>query len=158
MFKPKKSQRNTNQMVDTVDKLYVTAKKIQNGKVDLEISMGALMVLLMCGVFYMVIASIGIDTYAKCDAVKGKKSYENLKLFMSYTLTIAITIPFTLLMAKVFKRDAAMWMTFYGIMGLVCSTKQSRQFSYFALPSFICTLLIGGFLLTRKAKVKVKAI
>ena len=63
-----------------------------------------------------------------------------------------------------------MWMTFYGIMGLICSmtvhltnkcknaTKQSRQFSYFALPSFICTLLIGGFLLTRKAKVKVKAI
>lgn len=159
-------------MADTVNKLYVTAKKIQNGKVDLEISMGALMVLLMCGVFYMVIASIGIDTYAKCDAVKGKKSYENLKLFMSYTLTIAITIPFTLLMAKVFKRDAAMWMTFYGIMGLICSamtvhlankcknaTKQSRQFSYFALPSFICTLLIGGFLLTRKAKeVKVKAI
>jgi len=150
-----------------VNRLYTQAKKLETGKLDLEISMGAVMVLLLCGVFYMVIASIGIDTYAKCDAVKGKKSYDNLKQFMSYTLTIALTIPFTLIMAKMFKKDMAMWMSFYGLMGLICSamtvhltnkcknaTKQSRQFSYFALPSFICCLLTGVFLLTRKPKIR----
>lgn len=150
-----------------VNRLYTQAKKLETGKLDLEISMGAAMVLLLCGVFYMVIASIGIDTYAKCDAVKGKKSYDNLKQFMSYTLTIALTIPFTLIMAKMFKKDMAMWMSFYGLMGLICSamtvhltnkcknaTKQSRQFSYFALPSFICCLLTGVFLLTRKPKIR----
>lgn len=150
-----------------VNRLYAQAKKIQTGKVDVEISMGALMVLLLCGVFYLVIASIGIDTYAKCDAVKGKKSYDNLKQFMSYTLTIALTIPFTLMMAKVFKKDMAMWMSFYGLMGLICSamtvhltnkcknaTKSSRQFSYVALPGFICCLMTGLFLLTRKPKIR----
>jgi len=151
--------------MSSVNALYNQAKRLESGKVDLEISMGALFVLLLCGVFYLVTASIGIDTYAKCDAVKGKKSYDNLSKFMSYTLTISLTIPFTLMMAKVFKKDMAMWLSFYGLMGLICSamtvhltnkcknaTKQSRQFSYFALPSFICCMLIGGFLLTRKPK------
>ena len=57
--------------MSSVNALYNQAKRLESGKVDLEISMGALFVLLLCGVFYLVTASIGIDTYAKCDAVKG---------------------------------------------------------------------------------------
>lgn len=142
------------------------AKKIASGKATLEMSYGAIGLVCLMAFAYMVISSIGVDTYLKCDTVKGQKTYDNLYKFLSHTLTIAITIPFTLFLGRMFKSDLGLWMTFFGLMGVVgasmvvsltnkCknSKKSNRQFSYFALPMFILSLLIGGFMITKKPKI-----
>jgi len=142
------------------------AKKIASGKATLEMSYGAIGMVCLLAFAYMVISSIGIDTYLKCDTVKGQKTYDNLYKFLSHTLTIALTIPLTLFLGRMFKSDLGLWMTFFGLMGVIgasmvvsltnkCknSKKSNRQFSYFALPMFILSLLIGGFMVTKKPKV-----
>lgn len=142
------------------------AKRLASGKASLEMSYGAIGLVCFMAFAYMVISSIGIDTYRKCDNKPKKPMYE----FLTHTLTIALTIPFTLFLGRMFKSDLGLWMTFFGLMGLVgasmtvhitnkCknSKKSNRKFSYFALPMFILSLLIGGYLVTKKPKAMVMA-
>jgi len=145
-------------------KALTNAKKIASGKASLEMSYGAIGMVCMLAFAYMVISSIGIDTYRKCDNKPKQSSYE----FLTHTLAIALAIPFTLFLGRMFKSDLGLWMTFFGLMGLVgasitvhitnkCknSKKSNRQFSYFALPMFIMSLLIGGYMITKKPKSQV---
>jgi hypothetical protein len=138
------------------------AKRIASGKATLEMSYGAIGMVCMLAFAYMVITSIGIDTYRKCDNKPKKSAYE----FLTHTLAIALAIPFTLFLGRMFKSDLGLWMTFFGLMGLIGASitvhinnkcknakKSNRQFSYFALPMFIMSLLVGGFMITKKPKV-----
>lgn len=147
------------------------AKKIASGKATLEMSYGAIGMVCFLAFAYMVISSIGIDTYMKCDTVKGQKTYDNLYKFLSHTLTIALTIPFTLFLGRMFKSDLGLWMSFFGLMGLVGASmvvsltnkcpnakKSNRQFSYFALPMFIMSCLAGAYMVTKKPKIPIGAV
>jgi len=111
---------------------------------------------------------MGIQTYNNCSAVKSSKSLTNTKHFLSHTLTMALTIPFTLLAMKSFSKDLAFWMTFYGIMGLVGSSmtlhftrkcdnakKSAKNFAGLTLAIFIMVLLGGLFMFSKKAKTSV---
>jgi len=137
------------------------AKQIASGRASLEMSYGAIALVCFMAFAYMVISSIGIDTYKKCD----KKPKETMYAFLTHTLTIALTIPFTLFLGRMFKSDVGLWMSFFGLMGLVgasitvhisnkCknSKKSNREFSYFALPMFILSCLIGMYLVRKNSK------
>lgn len=152
----------------TTAMLYENAKRLATGKVQIEMSMGQIFVLLVLGVFYIAVSSSGIGIYNKCSAVQSSKSLTNTKHYLAYTLTIALTIPFTLLAAKMVSKDLAFWMAFYGVMGLVGSAmtlhftrqcdnakKSDKTFAGIALAMYILALLAGLFLLTKKAKAKV---
>lgn len=101
--------------------MYNRAKKLASGKLQLEISWGTVGMILMMGFFYMIISSIGMSVYSKCEAMKGKPVQENLNKYLAATLTIGLTIPFTLLILKVVKKELAVFMLIYSIMGLVGS-------------------------------------
>jgi len=146
--------------------MYNNAKAIASGKVDLEVSWGTVGGILLLGFVYMVTASVGIGVFSKCDAMKGKLVQENLNKYLAATMTIGITIPFTLMLIKFAKNETALFMMIYGIMGLVGSAaalnwtvkceqaKQSEKgFAGFGVASFTCTLLIAIFLMSRKSKV-----
>ena len=152
----------------TTAALYQNAKRLATGKVQLEMSMGQIMVLLVLGIFYIAVSSMGIKTYNNCSAVQSSKSLTNTKHFLAHTLTMALTIPFTLLAMKSFSKDLAFWMTFYGIMGLVGSAmtvhftrkcdnakKSAKNFAGLTLAMFIFVLLGGLFMFSKKAKVNV---
>src|SRR5210317_2162284 len=132
-------------------RMYNNAKAIASGKVDLEVSWGTVGGILLLGFFYMVTASIGIGVFSKCDAMKGKSVQENLNKYLAATLTIALTIPFTLLVTKFAKNEASVFMLIYAIMGLVGSAgtlnysvkcknskKQAKGFAGFGVASFTC--------------------
>jgi hypothetical protein len=87
--------------------MYNKAKNIATGKTDLEVSYITVAGILFLGFFYMVISSIGMSIYSKCDAMKGQKVQENLNKYLAATLTIALTIPFTLLVTKLVKNEGA---------------------------------------------------
>jgi hypothetical protein len=150
--------------------LYNKAKNIASGKVDLEVSMKTIMGILFLGFFYMVTSSIGMSIYSKCDAMKGKPVQENLNKYLAATLTIGLTIPFTLLVTKFVKNEGAVFALIYSIMGLVGSAaalnwtlkcenaKQSEKgYAGFSTVLFTLTLLISGYLMKPK-KVKMPSL
>ena len=57
--------------------MYNKAKNIATGKTDLEVSYATVGGILFLGFFYMVISSIGMSVYSKCDAMKGQKVQES---------------------------------------------------------------------------------
>ena len=143
--------------------MYNKANNIASGKIDLEVSMTTVMGIMLLGFFYMVTASIGMSIYSKCDAMKGKKVQDNLNKYLAATLTIGLTIPFTLLVTKFAKSEGAVFTLIYSIMGLVgsaaalnwtlkCENAKETEKGYagFSTALFTCTLLLSMFLMLPK--------
>jgi hypothetical protein len=138
-------------------------------EVGLTINYGQIGLILMFGFLYLVIASLGIDMFNKCPEQAGKSTQENLKNFLSYTLTIALTIPCTLLLVKTAgSKLSGIIVLLFGIMGIVgssaslnwartCEDAKSDQsklaFSAVSLVIFLLAFL-GGLFMLRPGKVK----
>ena len=150
----------------TASAMYNKARNIASGKIDLEVSMTTVMGILFLGFFYMVTSSIGMGIYSKCDAMKGQSVQDNLNKYLAATLTIGLTIPFTLLVTKFVNNEGAAFALIYSIMGLVGSAavlnwatkcanakKSEKNYAAFSTALFSCTLLISFFLM-RPKKVK----
>ena len=150
----------------TASAMYNKAKNIASGKIDLEVSGVTVMGILFLGFFYMVTSSIGMSIYSKCDAMKGQSVQDNLNKYLAATLTIGLTIPFTLLVTKFVNNEGAAFALIYSIMGLVGSAavlnwatkcanakKSEKNYAAFSTALFSCTLLISFFLM-RPKKVK----
>ena len=137
--------------------------------VGLEINYGQIGIIMFFGFFYLVIAALGIDMFNKCPEQAGKSTQENLKNFLSYTLTIALTIPCTLLLVKTAGSSlSGIIVLLFGIMGIVgssaalnwartCEDAKSDQsklaFSAVSLVIFLLAFL-GGLFMLRPGKVK----
>ena len=145
----------------TASTMYNRAKNIASGKIDLEVSGMTVMGILFLGFFYMIISSIGMNIYSKCDAMKGQPVQENLNKYLAATLTIALTIPFTLLVTKFVKNEGAVFTLIYSIMGLVgsaaalnwavkCENAKSSDRNFAALTTALYTItLFFSFYLLR---------
>jgi hypothetical protein len=146
--------------------LYNRAKNIASGKTDLEVSYSTIFAILVLGFFYMVVSSIGMSIFSKCEAMKDKPVQENLNKYLAATLTIGLTIPFTLLVTKFVNNEGAVFALIYSIMGLVGSAaalnwtlkcenaKQSEKgYAGFSVALFTLTLLTSAFLLRPKTKI-----
>ena len=147
----------------TASAMYNKAKNIASGKIDLEVSMTTVMGILFLGFFYMVTSSIGMSIYSKCDAMKGQEVQDNLNKYLAATLTIGLTIPFTLLVTRFAKNEGAVFALIYSIMGLVGSAaalnwatkcanakKTEKNYAAFSTALFSCTLLMSFFLMRPK--------
>lgn len=141
-------------------RMYNNAKAIASGKVDLEVSWATVGGILLLGFFYMVTASIGIGVFSRCDAMKGKPVQENLNKYLAATLTIALTIPFTLLVTKLAKNEAGVFMIIYSLMGLIggaaalnwtlnCpdAKEAEKGYSAFSVVLFTITLLASFYVM-----------
>tara|TARA_R100000908_G_C3751506_1_gene146078 strand:+ start:2183 stop:2734 length:552 start_codon:yes stop_codon:yes gene_type:complete len=147
---------------------YQSAAKTAGQKVAMDINWGTIGIILFLGFFYMVIASLGIDTFSKCDELQGKTVQENLNKWLIATLAIALAIPFTLFITKVAGSKKLGAFTFiYAVMGLIgsaatlnwvrnCKAAKKDQsklvYSGLNVASFSCVLLISLFLFASKGK------
>lgn len=147
---------------------YQGVAKTADKVVDLEINWGTIAVILFLGFFYMVIASLGIDIFSKCDELRGKTVQENLNKWLIATLAAALAIPITLFITKVAGSKKLGVFTFiYAIIGLVgsaatlnwvlkCNNAKDDEskliYSGLNVASFSCVLLISIFLMRRKTK------
>ena len=136
----------------------------------ITINYGQIGLILMFGFLYLVIASLGIDMFNKCPEKEGNSTQENLKNFLSYTLTIALTIPCTLLLVKnAGSKLSGIIVLLFGIMGIVgssaslnwartCESAKKDQskmaFSAISLVIFLLAFL-GGLFMLRPVKAKV---
>jgi|TARA_R110000822_G_scaffold76927_2_gene184882 hypothetical protein len=146
-------------------RIYNNAKAIANGTVDLEVSGATVGILLMLGFLYLTVSALGIDTFSKCTELQGKKTHENLKSYLAITLTIALVIPFTLLLTKFVKNEGAVFGLIYSIMGLIGSAitlnytvkckkadKSAKAWSGVSLSIYVITLMGSGFMLSQGFK------
>jgi hypothetical protein len=147
--------------------MYNRAKKLASGTLQLEIKWGTVGLILVMGFLYMIISSIGMSVYSKCEAMKGKPVQENLNKYLAATLTIGLTIPFTLLVLKLVKKELAVFMLIYSIMGLVGSAaalnwavkcenaKQSEKtYAGMSVALFSMTLLASAWMLRPRKGLK----
>ena len=139
-------------------------------EVGITINYGQIGLVLMFGFFYLVIAALGIDMFNKCSEQQGKSTQENLKNFLSYTLTIALTVPCTLLLAKTAgSKLSGIIVLLFGIIGVVGSSaslnwartcesakKDDSKMAYSAVSLVIFLLaFLGGLFMLRPGKVKI---
>jgi|SRR5210317_409308 hypothetical protein len=131
--------------------------------VGLEINYGQIGIIMFFGFFYLVIAALGIDMFNKCTEQHGNKTQENLKNFLSYTLTMALTVPCTLLLLKVAgDKLSGIMVLLFGIMGVVGSSAalnwsrtcegakkddSKKAYSAVSLVIFLLAFLVGLFML-----------
>ena len=147
--------------------MYNRAKKLASGTLQLEIKWSTVGLILVMGFLYMIISSIGMSVYSKCEAMKGKPVQENLNKYLAATLTIGLTIPFTLLVLKLVKKELAVFMLIYSIMGLVGSAaalnwtvkcenaKQSEKtYAGMNVALFSITLLASAWMLRPRKGLK----
>ena len=136
----------------------------------ITINYGQIGLILMFGFLYLVIASLGIDMFNKCPEKEGNSTQENLKNFLSYTLTIALTIPCTLLLVKnAGSKLSGIIVLLFGIMGIVGSSaslnwartcesakKDDSKMAFSAISLVIFLLaFLGGLFMLRPVKAKV---
>jgi hypothetical protein len=145
---------------ERASRMYNNARAIASGKVDLEVSWTTVFGILVLGFLYMVTASIGINVFSKCDSMKGKPVQENLNKYLAITLTIALTIPFTLLVTKLANNEAGVFMIIYSLMGLIggaaalnwtlnCpdAKEAEKGYSTFSVVLFTLTLLGSAYVM-----------
>ena len=125
------------------------------------VTFGAIGFTIMFGIFYIATASIGVQTYNKCEEIQGVKKWDNIKMLLSHTMTIGMAIP-AVLTAQYFvggKVTAAMAIL-YGIMGLIGNAtafamtregscgeftkKDSKNYLIFGMVASLLVMMGGG--------------
>ena len=70
---------------------------------------------------YVLIASLGINTFQSCPDIQDSQKWKNIKMFLSHTLTIAMIVPIILLLKDTdFLNGDKMYML-YAILGFIAS-------------------------------------
>jgi len=155
------------QSVAAVDpKMAAAIQKFKNGKIEMEIGYPQVGLTIILGIFYIAITALGIQTYNKCEAIQGKQKFKNLKMFLSHTMAVSITIPAVLLVTKFAKNEGGIFTLMYAIMGITGSAialnimkqpdckdavkKDEKNYAIASLVLFILLFLAGGFFTMKK--------
>ena len=146
--------------------LVSVVNKLKAGKIETEIGYPQVGLTILLGIFFIAVTALGIDKYNKCEGIQNSKKYQNLKMFMSHTMTIAITIPLVLLLVKFVKNEGGVFTIVYAIMGLTSSAiamdimrqpecedtvkSSDKNFAIVSIIGWIILLLAGSFFTFKK--------
>ena len=146
--------------------LLSVVNKLKAGKIETEIGYPQVGLTILLGIFFVAITALGIDKYNKCEGIQDSEKYQNLKMFMSHTMAIAITIPVILLLQKFVTNEGGVFTIIYAIMGLTASAiamdimrqpeckdtvnKNDKNFAIMSLVGWIILLLAGSFFTFKK--------
>lgn len=147
-------------------KLVNVVNKLKTGKIETEIGYAQVGLTILLGIFFVAITALGIDKYNKCEGIKDSEKYQNLKMLMSHTMTIAITIPIVLLLMKFVNNEGGVFTIVYSIMGLTASAiavdimrqpeckdtvkTSDMNFAKLSVGGWLVLLLAGSFFTFKK--------
>jgi hypothetical protein len=132
---------------------------------NISLNYGQIGIIFLLSFAYLVIASVGINTYSKCKELEGKNVHQNLNKWLIATLAISITIPFTLVITKMSGNMLTpILMLIFAIMGIVGSAtslnwsiacedadNSMQVYSGINVASFTCLCLISMFMMRPKS-------
>lgn len=135
---------------------------------NLKLNYGQIGIIFLLSVFYLAMASMGINMYSKCKELEGNKVQQDLNKWLIATLAISITIPFTLFITKVSgSKLTPILMLIFAIMGIIGSAtslnwsmackdadnsdKTMQIYSGINVASFTCMCLISMFMMRPKS-------
>lgn len=95
--------------------------KITSGRVDIELDFVGIIWVIMLAVGYVAVSSATLAKFKDCEEAKKTEMYKSLESLLSHTMAIAITIPVSFLLAKIFNKDKTLWTLFYGAIGIIGS-------------------------------------
>ena len=140
--------------------------KLKTGKIETEIGYAQVGLTILLGIFFVAITALGIDKYNKCEGIQDSEKYANLKMFMSHTMTVAITIPIVLLLMKFVNNEGGVFTMVYAIMGITASAiamdvmrqpeceasvkDSDKNFATMSIVAWILLLLAGSFFTFKK--------
>lgn len=101
----------------TASAMYNQARQLASGRLDLEVSYTTVGVMTILSIVYAAVTYFGIKTYESCPDVQGKKTQDFLGKYLRYTIVAAITMPLTLLITKIFNKEAGAFAIIYGLLG-----------------------------------------
>ena len=146
--------------------LVSVVNKLKTGKIEAEIGYSQIGLTILLGILYVAVTALGVDKYNKCEGIQGSEKYKNLKMFMSHTMTIAITIPFVLLLQKLVTNEGGVFTIIYAIMGLTASSiavdimrqpecedtvnTSDMNFAKLSVGGWLILLLTGCFFMFKK--------
>ena len=96
-------------------------KKLQDRGMKFDISPLELMAIFAVVMIYMGTGIAGIKTFIECDKIQTSQKWKNIKMFLSHTLTMALTLFFTLLFARYIDSDGAFFCTVIFFVGIIAS-------------------------------------
>lgn len=134
-------------------------------KFNISLEYGQIFIIFLLSLFYMALASLGIDMFSKCKELEDKTIQQNLNKWLIATLAISITIPFTLVVTKVAGKNLTFAMmllfAFMGIIGsatslnwsLNCSEVETSKkvYSGINMASFTLMCLISLYMMRPKS-------
>lgn len=151
-----------------VSSAYQGVKRVARRTMSISLTYGQIFLIIALAMSYLVVASLGIDMFSKCEELKGKILHENFNKWLIATLAIAITIPVTLLMTKLASSKLTGLMALlFAVMGIVgssaviywgnkCATEEDddskKVYGGINMAIFIIMLLVALFLLRPKGK------
>ena len=146
--------------------LVSVVNKLKTGKIEAEIGYSQVGLTILLGILYVAVTALGVDKYNKCEGIQGSEKYKNLKMFMSHTMTIAITIPFVLLLQKLVTNEGGVFTIIYAIMGITASAiavdimrqpecedtvnTSDMNFAKLSVGGWLILLLVGSFFMFKK--------
>ena len=147
---------------------YQGVAKTAGQEVSITLNYGQIGMIVAFAMSYLVVASLGIDMFSKCDNLEGNTTQENLNKWLVATLAIAITIPVTLLLTKVTgSKLTGIVALLFAIMGIVGSSavlhwsgkcdahkddESKKVYGGINMTVFVLVLFISLFLLRPKGK------
>ena len=147
-------------------KLVDVVNNLKSGAIETEFGYPQVGLTILLGILYIAITALGIDKYNKCEGIQNSEKYKNLKIFLSHTMTIAITIPLVLLLVKFVKNEGGVFTIVYAIMGLTASAiavdimrqpecedtvkTSDMNFAKLSVGGWLVLLLAGSFFTFKK--------
>lgn len=143
-------------------------KKLQERGMKFDISGLELMAIFVVVMIYMGTGIAGIKTFIECDKVQTSQKWKNIKMFLSHTLTMALTLFFTLLFSKYIKSDGAFFCTVITLVGVIAGAmtialtrecndtadKSARDYGIASIVINIVLMFISIYFMMKKRGIK----
>ena len=107
--------------MSSVSNLYSRARDVASGTIDLEVSWGTIMYLLVLAVVQLFISRMGMELFTRCEYVKKDEFQQKFNDYLKTIMGIGFAIPCTLMITKFVNNEARAFTLLYSIMAIIGS-------------------------------------
>lgn len=107
--------------MSSVSNLYSRARDVASGTIDLEVSWGTIMYLLVLALIQLFISRLGMEIFSRCNSIQKDKIQQRFNDYLKAIIGVGFAIPCTLMITKFVNNEAQAFTFLYSTMGIVGS-------------------------------------